>query len=239
MTFQGLVLAGGEGSRMRADGVADPKALVPVGGRPQAQLVLEALAAVGCETLTCAARDDAPGLVAALSTWRFAVPLRVVPCRTPTSLHTFVAGLEAAPPGPVLCSMVDTVMRREDWHALARQAAARLAEGAFVVLAVTSFVNDKSGLYVTRAATGDVVAFEQAPGAAPLVTGGVYALGPAVRPLAGEALRLGVSRMRGFLDWLVRQRQVRVATIEVPRIIDLDRATDLSLANAWLAAPEL
>lgn len=239
MTFQGLVLAGGEGSRMRADGVADTKALVPVGGRPQAQLVLEALAAVGCETLTCVARDDAPGLVAALSTWRFAVPFRVVPCRTPTSLHTFVTGLEAAPPGPVLCSMVDTVMRREDWHALARQAAARLAEGAFVVLAVTSFVNDKSGLYVTRAATGDVVAFEQAPGAAPLVTGGVYALGPAVRPLAGEALRLGVSRMRGFLDWLVRQRQVRVATIEVPRIIDLDRATDVSLANAWLAAPEL
>ncbi|MGE5144892.1 MAG: NTP transferase domain-containing protein, partial [Acidobacteriota bacterium] len=173
MTFQGLVRAGGVGSRMRADGVADTKALVPVGGRPQAQLVLEALAAVGCETLTCAARDDAPGLVAALSTWRFAVPFRVVPCRTSTWLHTFVTGLEAAPPGPVLCSMVDNVMRREDWHALARQAAARLAEGAFVVLAVTSFVNDKSGLYVTRAATGDVVAFEQAPGAAPLVTGGV------------------------------------------------------------------
>ena len=224
---------------MRADGVADTKALVPIGGRPQAQLVLEALAAVGCETLTCAARDDAPGLLSALASWHFAVPFRVVPCRTPTSLHTFVAGLRAAPPGPVLCSMVDTVMRSDDWHAVARQAAARLAEGAFVVLAVTSFVNDKSGLYVTRAATGDVVAFEQAPGAAPCVTGGVYALGPAARPLADEALRLGVSRMRGFLDWLVRQRQVRVATIDVPRIIDLDRAADLSLANAWLATPEL
>lgn len=106
-----------------------------------------------------------------------------------------------------------------------------------MVLAVTSFINDKSGLYVTRAATGDVVAFEQAPGADPCVTGGVYALGPAVRPLADEALRLGVSRMRGFLDWLVRNG-ARVATIEVPRIIDLDRATDLSLANAWLAAPK-
>jgi NDP-sugar pyrophosphorylase family protein len=237
--FQGLVLAGGEGSRMRADGVADTKALVPIGGQPQAQRVLDALVQVGCETLTCAARDDAPGLVAALSSWHFAVPFRVVPCHTPTSLHTFVAGLQAAPAGAVLCSMVDTVMRHDDWHAVARQAAARLAEGAFVVLAVTSFVNDKSGLYVTRTATGDVVAFEQAPGAAPCVTGGVYALGPAVRPLAEEALRLGVSRMRGFLDWLVGQRQVRVATIDVPRIIDLDRAADLSLANAWLASPEI
>ena len=239
MTFQGLMLAGGEGSRMKGDGVAETKALVPIGGCPQAQRVLDALVAVGCETLTCAARDDAPGLLAALGSWKFTVPFRVVPCRTPTSLHTFVAGLDATPPGAVLCSMVDTVMRREDWHAVARQAAARLAEGAFIVLAVTSFINDKSGLYVTRAATGDVVAFEQAPGAAPVVTGGVYALGPAVRPLADEALRLGVSRMRGFLDWLVRGRQVRVATIEVPRIIDLDRAADLSLANAWLASPEL
>ena len=241
MKFQGLVLAGGEGSRMRADGVVDTQALVPIGGRPQAQLVLEALAAVGCETLTCAARDDAPGLLAALASWRFTVPFHVVPCHTPTSLHTFVAGLHAAPPGPVLCSMVDTVMRGDDWRAVTRQAAARLAEGALIVLAVTSFVNDKSGLYVTRAATGDVVAFEQAPapGAAPCVTGGVYALGSAVRPLADEAVRLGVSRMRGFLDWLVRQRQVRVATIDVPRIIDLDRVTDLSLANAWLAAPDL
>ena len=239
MTFQGLVLAGGEGSRMRADGVADTKALVPIGGRPQARRVLDALAAVGCETLTCAARDDAPGLAAALASWHVPVPFRVVPCRTPTSLHTFVAGLQATPAGGVLCSMVDTVMRRDDWHAVARQAAARLAEGASVVLAVTSYVNDKSGLYVTRTATGDVVAFEQAPGAAPCVTGGVYALGSAVRPLAEEALRLGVSRMRGFLDWLVRQQRVRVATIDVPRIIDLDRATDLSLANAWLASPEL
>ena len=33
--MHGLVLAGGEGSRLAADGVAAPKALVPVGGRPQ------------------------------------------------------------------------------------------------------------------------------------------------------------------------------------------------------------
>ena len=241
MIFQGLVLAGGEGSRLRADGVGPAKALVSVGGRPQARLVLEALEAVGCESLTCAARDDAPGLVAALDAWRFTVPLHVVVCHTPTSLHTLAQGLAAVPPGPVLCSMVDTVMRLEDWRFVAGQAAARLEEGAAMVLAVTSFVNDKSGLWVTRATSGDVVAFDQAhspaPDDAPCVTGGVYALGSAVRPLAEQALRLGVSRVRGFLDWLVRRR-MRIATVEVPRIIDLDRATDLSLANAWLAAPE-
>jgi len=238
MNYQGLVLAGGEGSRLRADGVRDAKALVQVGGRPQARLVLEALEAVGCESLTCVARDDAPGLLAALDSWRFTVPLRVVPCHTPTSLHTFVKGLAEVPAGAVLCSMVDTVMRMEDWREVTRQATERLSSGAFMVLAVTSFVNDKSGLYVTRTATGDVVAFDHASDAAPCVTGGVYALGPAVRPLAEQALRLGVSRMRGFLDWLVRQG-ARVATVDVPRIIDLDRATDLSLANAWLAAPEI
>lgn len=234
MKWHGLVLAGGEGSRLRADGIAVPKALVEVAGRPQARGVLEALASVGCVSLTCAARDEIPGLVTALGAIPSTPPVHVVPCRTPTSLHTLVRGLDAVPPGPVLCSMVDTVMRTEDWHRVARLSAENLRLGAAgAVIAVTSFVNDKSALYVTRRDDGQVRAFGRTPSTPVCVTGGVYAFAAAVRPLAAEALRSGVSRMRGFLDWLIGQ-QVGVATVEVDRIIDLDRATDVALADAWL-----
>jgi GTP:adenosylcobinamide-phosphate guanylyltransferase len=240
MKWHGLVLAGGEGSRLRADGISVPKALVEVAGRPQARRVLEALTSVGCVSLTCAARDDVPGLVAALGAWPFTPPVQVVACRTPTSLHTLVRGFEAAPPGPVLCSMVDTVMRAEDWLRVAGLSAAGLRQGTGVgaVIAVTPFVNDKSALYVTRRPDGQVQTFGRSPGTPVCVTGGVYAFAAAVRPLAAEALQSGVSRMRGFLDWLLG-RQVGIATVEVDRIIDLDRATDVALADAWLGGGEL
>jgi hypothetical protein len=43
--------------------------------------------------------------------------------------------------------------------------------------------------------------------------------------------------MRGFLRVVVADGR-RVASVEVPRIIDIDRPSDLQHANAWLATRE-
>ena len=41
--------------------------------------------------------------------------------------------------------------------------------------------------------------------------------------------------MRAFLKLLIELR-IEVATVEVPRIIDLDHKRDLEAAESWLAA---
>src|SRR3989441_6635695 len=58
----GLILAGGEGSRLAAGGIAVPKPLVEVAGKPQIVGLLETLAALGCSSLTCAVRADFPAV---------------------------------------------------------------------------------------------------------------------------------------------------------------------------------
>ena len=68
----------------------------------------------------------------------------------------------------------------------------------------------------------------------PVVTGGVYGFSPAARRLAGVAVA-SLHRMRAFLKLLV-DLKLRVATVEVPRIIDLDHKRDLVAAESWLAA---
>ena len=99
--MHGLVLAGGEGSRLAREGgggVAAPKPLVEVAGRPLVVGLLETFGRLGCETLTCMVRDefrDALRLLAACDVGR---PLRVEPCHTPTSAHTLAAGLVATSP---------------------------------------------------------------------------------------------------------------------------------------------
>jgi len=212
--MQGLILAGGRGSRLAADGVETPKPLVEVGGRPQIVNLIETFAELGCETVTCMVREgitlDVPR------------PTVVRTCRTPSSLHTLVAGLAIVPPGPVFCAMVDTVMPSADWHRVYLGVTERLAAGSLAVLAVTPFVDDELPL------------FDTPPPGPLLVTGGVYGLSPESRRLAAIAVA-SLHRMRAFLRLLVGLR-APVATVEVPRIIDLDHKRDLDAAERWLTA---
>ena len=227
--MQGLILAGGRGSRLAADGVEAPKALVEVGGRPQIVNLIDTFTELGCASITCMVREgitvDVPK------------PTVVRTCRTPSSLHTLVAGLAIVPPGPVFCAMVDTVMPAADWHRVHRGVTERLANRSIAVLAVTPFVDDELPLYVTRNAEGLATAILDTPpsSAGPLlVTGGVYGLSPEARRLATVAVA-SLHRMRAFLRLLV-ELGVPVATVEVPRIIDLDHKRDLDAAERWLTA---
>jgi NDP-sugar pyrophosphorylase family protein len=235
--MHGLILAGGEGSRLAAEGVEVPKPLLEVGGEPLAVRLLGTLAGLGCETLTCMVRADATGVRETLAARRFGPPLAVRPCRTPSSLHTLAAGLRVVSPGLVFCTMVDTIMRARDWRALYDATARQLARGADLVLAVTPYVDDESPLYVATDAAGVVSAVGSQPVGPPQVTGGVYGLSGAARRAATEAVDGGVERMRGFLTWLVA-RGARIRAVGVPRIIDLDHESDLRLANAWLGSAE-
>jgi NDP-sugar pyrophosphorylase family protein len=225
--MQGLILAGGRGSRLAADGVEAPKPLVEVGGRPQIVNLIETFTELGCESIICMVRDGIPLDVPP--------PTVVRSCRTPSSLHTLVAGLAIVPPGPVFCAMVDTVMPAGDWRRLYRGVTERLTAGSLAVLAVTPFVDDELPLYVTRNAEGLATGILDTPPPGPLlVTGGVYGLSPEARRLATVAVA-SLHRMRAFLRLLV-ELHVPVATVEVPRIIDLDHKRDLDAAERWLTA---
>ena len=233
--MHGLVLAGGEGSRLAAEGVPTPKPLLEVAGQPLIVALLRTLERLGCESLTCMVRADFPAVVQTLEASRFTPPFTLRTCSTPSSAHTLVEGLQAVPDGPVFCTMVDTVMRPHDWAAAYAATADHLAGGADAVLVVTPFIHDESPLYVTRDREGLARSLGSTPGGDARVSGGVYGFGPAARQTARDALADGVQRMRGFLQRLIADG-ARVATVEVPQIIDLDRRSDWELAQTWMAS---
>jgi len=233
--MHGLILAGGEGSRLAAEGVTTPKPLLEVAGRPLIVTLLRTFERLGCESLTVMIRTGFPAVVQALESSRFQPPFILKTCSTPSSAHTLVEGLQTVPPGPVFCSMVDTVMRPRDWSAAYAATGDSLAGGADAVLVVTPFIHDESPLYVTRDREGLARSLGSAPGSDARVSGGVYGFGPAARDAARDALADGVQRMRGFLQRLIADG-ARVATVEVPQIIDLDRRSDWELANTWMAS---
>lgn len=232
MGAAGLILAGGEGSRLAASGVATPKAAVRVAGRPQAVRLADALRRAGCDPIACTVRDTVAGTLAALPDL---AEVRLVTCHTPTSLHTLAVGLEALPAGTVMCTMVDCVMRDADWFAALDALAAGLSDGASAGVVVTPLIEDERPLHVELDQHGLVRRFGGPSAPRPLVTAGVYAFGPVARAGVRPALGAGVQRMRGYLAWLVEQGH-RIAAVEVHEVVDLDTARDLARATALLEA---
>jgi len=237
----GLILAGGEGSRLAADGLTTPKPLVDVAGRPQLVRLVEQFAALGCETITCMLRDDAYEYLQRATTVARRIDsfATVVRCQTPSSLHTFVEGLARVPAGNVFASMVDSVMLPNDWRAVYDGAVRYLASAADAVLAVTPALgDDDSPLWVTSDDAHRVVAVGREPGspaARRWVTGGVYAFAPSARVRAQSTLASGLDRMRIFLGDLV-DSGARVMAVEVPYMIDVDHRQDLEKANSYLTS---
>ena len=231
-----LILAGGEGSRLRSDGVRMPKPFVELAGRPLLLRLGDCLRALGCESVTALVRESALDRAGPHLHLDASNAMRIVACDTPSSLHTLASGLETVPPGPLLCAMVDTVMRPTDWQELFARGDQLLRRGADACVAVTPYIDDERPLYVARHPAGAVAAFQESASVPALVTGGVYFLSSRIRSLVPRVLALGIARMREFLRWLV-EHGYRIETAEVPRIVDLDRGRDLALAAAWLSGP--
>jgi choline kinase len=232
----GLILAGGEGSRLAADGVAAPKAAVQVAGRSQIVRLAETFDTLGCRDVTCMVRATFPEVIASVRDVHLSSGHpRIIACETPSSLHTLAEGLMRIPAGPVFCSMVDTVMPAKDWQRVYAEAERRLGDGADAVLAVTPYVDDEHPLWVERGPRGEARRIGGRPVDPPCVTGGVYAFGPRARAAALTVWREGGSRMRYFLAALLDEG-ARIATTEVALIVDLDHKRDIDAADALLAA---
>lgn len=229
--MHGVILAGGEGSRLAQDGVATPKVTVAIAGRPQLVWLADALRAGGCATVTCLVRAHVPDAEALLAGRE---GVRVLRCETPSSLHTLALAIEAAPSGPLLCTLGDTVMPPADWRHVHAEAVRALAGGADGALVVTPFVQDEHPLWAEVDAAGRVRALpEEAPVPA-RVTAGVYVLGDALRATVRPAIDAGAVKLRQLLrGWLAEGR--RLAAIDVARAVDLDRRDDLEAAEALLA----
>lgn len=227
--MHGLILAGGIGSRLSADGVTEPKPLVQIGGQPQLLRLCETLEALGCTTVTCMVRAGVSTASIAGDSFR----RRTIACATPSSLHTLALGLEAIPAGPVFCTMVDTVMPWESWLNVWTAWQSATAHGATALLAVTRPpARDQQPLYVAMDDTERITTIGASARGSSFATAGAYGFGTAARPLAARAVEGGMHRMREFLALLVREG-LRVQAVCVPRALDVDSREDLEEANAW------
>ncbi len=224
----GGIIAAGEGSRLRRDGFAMPKPLVPIAGVPLIESVIRNLRAARVDSLVvivnehereCAdwVRSRFPGLA-----------VEFIVKTTASSLESFVEVVTRGGVGRMLVSTVDAWCLEADFVRFAEAARARPPEAT--VLAVTPFVADENPLRVRLDAAGCVIGLGGPAG--DLVTAGMYLVSERVRRLVPPA---DLGRLREFLGWLHRQGEPLHGEV-IRTVVDVDRAADVALAEALVLA---
>ena len=222
----GAVIAAGEGSRLKQFGV--PKPLLEVAGVPLIEHVLSNFEAAGI-TSAAVIFNESERDCEAFVRERFGRLVKTVLVKTTrSSLESFRAVLEAAPGGRLLVSTVDAFCPRKDFVRFVERAG-ELPSNA-TVLAVTRFVDDEKPLWVNLARHGRVSAIGGSTGDA--VTAGIYVFPERVRRL-GVPPELG--RLRDFLAWLAKSGEP-IQALEIEKVVDVDRAEDLAVAEELAAA---
>lgn len=226
------ILAAGEGSRLKSEGISDSKPMVRLGGKPLLERLINIFLDNGAAKILVVINEQSPDVESFLETLRLPVQLEVVRKSTASSLHSFHELLPHLESERVCLTTVDTVFQEEIF---ARYIDSFTQTEAYDgLMAVTSFVDDESPLYVQTDNTNRIKAFlDTQPASECVVSGGIYCFRKNVFPLVQKAVESGMSRMRNFQRLLIEEG-LHIQAYPFPKIIDIDHVHDLRLAEAWL-----
>lgn len=230
------IIAAGEGSRLRQEGVELPKPLVMLDGRPMIGRLIDIFMSCNPESLTVIVNEQMTEVADCLRSLRLPVDLRLVVKSTPSSMHSFYEVSRALPAeasgGKFCLTTVDTIFRQPDFiRYIAAFEADREADG---YMAVTPFIDDEKPLYVATDADMRITGFLDRPAdGVRYVSGGIYGLtSPAIRVLE-ECMANGVSRMRNYQRALV-EAGLNLKAYPIEKIVDVDHAADIPGAEAFI-----
>jgi len=220
----GGIIAAGKGSRLREDGYAVPKPLVPVAGVPLIAGVIANFLAAGITSLRIIVNEEEQSCVDWVRARFPALDAAFIVKTTASSLESFVEVAGSGGACPMLVSTVDAWCAPEEFAGFVEAARRRPADA--VVLAVTPLVADEKPLWVTLDDGGRISAV--GGGSGNFVTAGLYLVPGRLRRMPRPA---GLGRLRDYLAWLHRSGEPLYGEI-VQRVVDVDRAEDVALAEA-------
>ena len=171
------IIAAGEGSRLRNEGVAAPKPLVPLNGRPMIGRLIDIFLKCNAETISVIVNEQMTEVADYLRELASTLPveLKLVVKSTPSSMHSFYEVSRHFSGKKFILTTVDTIFREDDFRCYAE--AFEAANDNDGMMALTTFIDDEKPLYVDVDADMNITAFcDEAFQGVRFISGGIYGL---------------------------------------------------------------
>lgn len=227
------LIAAGLGSRLVSEGVATPKPLVRVGGECLLERMLRIFLDNGADSISVITNEEMTEVHRFLKAQELPVPFQVVIKSTPSSLHSFYELRKFLQGGKVCLTTVDPIFSEQEFGDYIRTFAAD--EESDALMGVTDYIDDEKPLYVKveeprMKITGYA---NQAYEGCKYVSGGIYCFNERALSLLPQALEKGISRMRGFQQYIV-DAGLNVKAHAFSKVIDIDHAEDIRKAELFV-----
>jgi NDP-sugar pyrophosphorylase family protein len=226
------IIAAGEGSRLAQEGFPLPKPMVQLHGEMLIDRLISVFLQNNPEEIHIIINEESEKLDEHLSAIASGLPVKITRKSTPSSLHSFYELLKNADVESVCLTTTDTVFKEAEFKAyIAEFEANREIDG---LMAVTTFVDDESPLFVETDEDNRIVAFaDKNENNTPFISGGIYCLRGNALKVVTQAVEGGTNRMRNF------QRQMLASGIKLKaypfsKIVDVDHVADIRTAELFL-----
>lgn len=230
------IIAAGEGSRLVNEGIAYPKPLVPLDGRPMIGRLIDIFIENGAGKICIIVNEQMTEVRKYLESRAetSSVPIELKVKSTPSSMHSFYEiGSMLAGHGRFIVTTVDTIFHESDFrrYVKAYEEAPGEVEG---MMALTQYIDDEKPLYVRTSADMRIEAFcDAAFEGVKFVSGGIYGLNSSAIVVLDDCMRRGVSRMRNYQRALI-EAGLDIRGYDMGKIIDVDHAGDIEKARAFV-----
>lgn len=236
------IIAAGEGSRLAAEGIEDPKPLVKVNGKPLIDRLIKIFMDNGAEEIVVICNDITTLVSRHLLDIQQdglkgrPVPLRFVVKTTPSSMHSFWEISKYLGDGPFVLTTVDTIFREDEFGAYVSELQGLTDTGeADGLMGVTDYIDDEKPLYVDVDEKNEmrIEGFLDNSDTCKYISGGIYGLTPKAIDTLNGCMERGESRMRNFQRALIKDG-LKLKAYKFSKVLDIDHASDIVKAEDFL-----
>lgn len=229
------ILAAGEGTRLKREGIDLPKGLVELNGIPLIERITRIADNTDASSINCIVNAQSPKLSDYISRIQTDTPINTVIQSTPSSMHSLYE-LRHLLRGEDFCLFtIDTIFREEELIAMLDFAKVRSEYDA--VMAVTDFIDDEKPLFIDTNSEFEITAFLDEMDSPQFVSGGIYYLKEKALDILEECISSGQQRLRNFQRMLI-ERDFKIKAYQFSKIIDIDHIRDIELAEIFLRSKQ-
>jgi len=229
-----FIIAGGEGNRLKKEGIVYPKPLVEVEGRTLLERALEVAKNNKFDEINILLNPELLNFKNKVAHIIKDIDseINITYKATQSSFHSFYEISKISSREPIILMTIDSVFKQEEFNEFYRCASSY--DNYQSLIAVTEFVRDEKPLWVETDEKLNILVFNDTKTTiGKLVTGGIYYFNHIVFDFMEAALVNGVVRLRNFLRFLLKNK-VKMKGVMFSKIIDVDHIEDLELAREFL-----